>query len=1595
MLWFFMFLSTCSATPQPFAEHFVPSAAPLGDCDFQSGALGFGHEPWCDSLRKDSHMNFRVGEASHPGPYHNVVLGCSNPGGLRSKECLAIGQGPGIWTFSETQLSMYTQRSAARALRVAAQADGRHIRALFGAPAPLRPRSLWAGGWTGVCSVSDFPAKVVQIEWPPDVWESGRVLATQHYVGPQVLTVISLYGLPRGPTWPQAAQLMNEILGFITKTFIFGHSGHVAIQGDFNFSPHELDHFHLWKSLGWIDAQTLAENRWQQERKPTCKGSTERDLIWLSPSLASICTQVQVEDVFADHSSVSVVLELAEDSTCYWTWPRPSLIPWDRVDCSGWHESCSHLQFVAPEDSTQFLQAFSHSFESSLEGHVQGQDRLHPSQCGRAKRLKPQPISHTPCCARASRQGELALTSDLVGRAVQVWFKQARRLQSYVHAIRAGKDSLDAVTYRVELWSSILHAKGFSPSFPEWWLTQDFAALLGSLPLSPPDVRAAEEFFRAFQHAFRQFERWHLTNKDKLIRAKYESSYQAIFSELRDPAPDQIDCLWTSTSYRVLAVKPQSNAVLLDHPVEEIPSAKWFRNGCEVHIRTFVEEMVVFETWPQLEPEDVLVQHTHTKNDAEVHSALIHLWKARWQDSRMLSDVDWNRVTSFVRAFMPTFPFVVEDLQPDEWLRTVRRLSKTAARGADGYSKLDLLNMSSYHLELLLRFFNDIERGVRTWPLQFYESIVLGLAKQIGAHEAGHFRPIVLFSMLYRIWGSLRCRQLLRQLERYAHSDALGFMPGRETLQAWLQVQSAVELSLQAGMPLAGFQVNNHLSGATWSSVGFAEGDPLSVAAMALLDWSLHVYQDHMTRGLRTISFVDNISLLSRDLGKLVQGFFALQAFLQLWGLVTDVGKSYAWSTSPGWRSVLRPLGLQVVDDASELGGTLSLCASTRVRLFLQRGQHLERKWTRLRVSKAPLRQKLAVLPMVFWSSALHGALGIVFADHHIHELRKKAIGHLRLRVGGCNPLLRLGLSEPATADPGYFQLRHCIFDLRRACFKTPDLLMQWKIYMGRFDGTKTAGPFYKILTQFGLLGWSIVDPPLFTDHDGCQHDLLLLPNSALDKLLHDGWLQWIAAQVSHRKTMVDLAGLDGDLTFFDRSQMTPAVLGRVMSLQSGAFMSSAQQSKFDSGKSRLCSICGVLDDQRHWFRCPRFAAVQTDFQGISNWIDDIPSCVAYHLLPPRNPFAASLKQYFLGLPDTTGQFCSAPATGTQHLFSDGSCFQQRLPSVNSAAWAVVNATTGLVTGHGLLPGLQQSSARAELTGVIATLRWTIAFQASVVLWCDSLFVVRGLQRLLSATWTEVTVQTENHDLWMIIHDLLEMIPVPNFQVAWVPSHLALENCEGSVEEWLCTWNNIVDSCAVTANQNRGNLFTDLCSQALQHHDLWLARLRRLRDYYVAVAEQEQSKTIVIDLTAATSPIDLSMQVGDVCLSEALPVNWRLQLQRCFEASSEMASFAVQIFELIFLFEEPADEFLCISFLELAIWMTHEKGLPVLVGDSHNGWRPRSYGSLLLKPTVAATVQMFRQTFTQALRFLGLSHFIQNRITRPEDDEFVKTEESC
>ena len=494
-----------------------------------------------NALHLLSPASLRVGEAENPGPH--FLLGTSNPTGLRSKEPLAVELGPGLWHFSETQLSAVTQKSCSGSLRSLARAQSRQVRTT-GAPVALRPNSLWAGAWSGVLTMSDFPSRPLQLHWGSDAFASGRIQATVHCVGTLPVITANIYGYPAGPTFPDARARTDLLLEVLTREIVLGRTGVRAIVGDYNHHPDALHQISIWRMHGWQEVQIIASERWGQTPQPTSKGAAFRDHIFVSPEAAALLNAVEVRDVFAEHSTVIASLSL-DGVLQAQTWPLPSEIPWARIDITAWQASAP-ASGANSTDAITWLKQFAAGFEASLDRHGKSLPTARmPNRChGRASRTKPM---HTRVVTppSASREGEEVISHSLLSLEVKRWFQQLRRLQSLVHALKAASLSASALEYRTALWHAILKAKGFQAGFAKWWQHRHIK-LQGSpttLPDCVPDLRIASLCFTDFRENFRKFEAWSTRQRHSVLRERYAHDRNLLFRDLRDYKPEQVDCL--------------------------------------------------------------------------------------------------------------------------------------------------------------------------------------------------------------------------------------------------------------------------------------------------------------------------------------------------------------------------------------------------------------------------------------------------------------------------------------------------------------------------------------------------------------------------------------------------------------------------------------------------------------------------------------------------------------------------------------------------------------------------------------------------------------------------------------------------------------------------------------------------------------------------------------------------------------------------------------------------------------------------------------------------------------------------------------------
>ena len=273
----------------------------------------------------------RVGEASVPGPSNNDphwTLGVCNPSGLVGKSHILSSVPADVLAISETHLTTSARRSFVGSLRSTNQGFTHFT---SGCPLPPRSQVSDAGDWAGVAVASKFPCRSLSADWPPDLFESGRIQFCTAYVQSFWLCGANIYGYPAGVTHPQAWERTMAMLDFAVARVLHGCVGPRFLAGDWNFEPNQVN---CWQTLldeGWVEVQDLVETKFGTKPRNTCKSRTRKDFLWISPELACHFRALHFHEVFADHVVMCADFSHHSDFGDRWLWPRPSPIDWTSV----------------------------------------------------------------------------------------------------------------------------------------------------------------------------------------------------------------------------------------------------------------------------------------------------------------------------------------------------------------------------------------------------------------------------------------------------------------------------------------------------------------------------------------------------------------------------------------------------------------------------------------------------------------------------------------------------------------------------------------------------------------------------------------------------------------------------------------------------------------------------------------------------------------------------------------------------------------------------------------------------------------------------------------------------------------------------------------------------------------------------------------------------------------------------------------------------------------------------------------------------------------------------------------------------------------
>ena len=1342
--------------------------------------------------------------------------------------------------------------------------------------------------------------------------------------------------------------------------------------------------------------------------------------------------KVQVWPIFADHSAVGVCIDLPVTPRKDKVWPMPSNIPWQQLDKERWQKEAEINQ--DGDDSVEVdeqYQRFWQNYEESFDGYFNDTIKRLPGACrGRGQVTKP--IERETQCPllKPSRPGEVKMKNECLGRSVQLWFLQLRRIQSLCHALKANKMTADAQLYRATLWQAIKKGKGFLPNFEDWWVDRPYKQQ-GSprtIPLGVPNYFVAELIYQDYMDNYRRYEAWHHRRRSECLQIAFEANRYKIFDMVKPEPKGMLQQMEEVHDMQIIGVSEDGKQVQLDQPLQAGPAYTCMVEDFPVEVYTdsghAENEIYNIEADRLLQEGQTLTQTVHYRTPEEIQAKLESFWSKRWWKQNAPSESDWERILAFGEAYIPKANLPHHPITVESWTATNKRYTKKSARGPDGVSRLDLQYMPDQLQEDLVAILNRCEEENK-WPKGALTGFVYPLSKKHDSIQPGEFRPVIIYSMIYRSWSSLRAREILRHLGDHACDRQFGFMPDSDPTQVWMVCQAMIEVAVQGGQDLLGFVsdiqkafeniprrpirtlaqhlgispkiigvwnyflqhterrflVRNQIGEAVLSNSGFPEGCAMSCAAMGIVDITFHAYLQQYSSRCKEISYVDNLETFCTSEGDLQVSILTMETWADLWHLDLDHSKSYVWATSSTSRASLRQGRWRVVEVEKDLGAAIAYGKRSATKIQQQRLDTLQPLFTKLKKIACPEWQKQSILRQALWPRGLYGSAICRVGWDQIKSLRTSATRALRHARAGAAPAVRLFFLSPEQCDPGFYMLWTTWQNFRRVALERPFLEELWKKYMEDYRGATSQGPFNKLLELSAMIGWNL-DPPWITDHDGLTFNILEASSLELYDILKGAWTQKIAQDLCKRKDMKDLEGID-EIAFRKDIQRTPHFKrGGLDVLRDGTFLDARTHKKYDYSKDGRCKLCGNEDSLQHrCVECPKLEAMRANHSTIVQKWPRISQTMREHLIPSRNPWERPFRE-LLQQQHYVVQYNLGPngARGDLHLFTDGSTLEPSTPQYALAAWAVVNASDDTLSCSGALEGARQTCDYAEIEAIGQALEVSRRSSRPTTIWTDSSTGGQGLQRLLQDIWD--IPEGPHQSQWEKIQGTLRRIN-HKVQVQHIAAHRGSAVQHNNVDDWTASWNARADAEANRAHRLRNAQLQECWQKLWQHHKSQLQLLQDLRALHWEVLE-EFAKTSSYEGTHGEMDENegdqqeesllqahrLGRQEEDEALQDFIPDDWETRILSGELGSRFGPRFVRNALRWVTSCHGNDDSVkIRVSWLEVAIMHVQQFGselpIPGLQGNTWMDCHTSQMAGSLRSPTVAAVIRLVRTFYGQ------------------------------
>lgn len=1070
-------------------------------------------------------MTFRVGEAMNPGPY----VGAMNPTGLMGKGNVVTLLPKGVWCTSETHLTgLGIQR-----FKQELSWNNSNFQLLHGHPAAPKNDSIRTIGGknTGVAMVSSYPSRTVKGSWSADQYQTARYHVGASFVEGQWVHCGTVYGYSEAAHRIDVQQQTDLLLQGLTDRLVYGSHGPRIIAGDFNQLKHDIPQVEVWERAGWLDAQDFAQKMWNQAPQTTCKKTTRKDYVFLSPEIQPFVQEVKIDwSFFPDHAVIMVKLDRFGAPQTIPLWRKPSTIDFNLIKDS----QLSPLEPSQISDGNmdeQYRQIFM-DFESRVNQAMieKGHPGLCSSQKGRANTTAPKIVKNVIAPIKQNRRGDIESNFAGTNLTHSRWTRQVRRLEHFARCVRSNKWSPSMCEHQANLWGRIRKASGFPEGFPTWYATVDhsFEFAPEVLPCNLPSETEAYAILQVMTKEYRQLEKTLGEERKQQALARRLNDQTLIFQDVRDESHAMVQTLVVDYKYEICHAEHVQNQTKVV-TTEKLPQCiqEVVIQDNKHQIQHIGDKTFLLPVHQQMHPGEQVVVSALTSDYSEMFCAFESEWKPRWQRHDPDQIERWETIVSFAKQSLPTSEWSLPDITIDDWNRVLKAKKRKTAKGPDGVSREDLLHLPSDLTEQILNIIRQVESG-QPWPSQMMVGLVSALAKTPEAQRVQQYRPITVLTLCYRIWASIRAKQCLRLLMQIVPFSLMGNIPKRSPKMMWFHIQACIEMAHHDRQSIAGsvidivkcfnllsryplmqvaehiglpkcvlvpwkqalsqihrkFSVRGGVSPGLDSTTGYPEGCPLSVVAMAIGNVICEHWMKHRYPTVQTWSFVDNIETVYPSAHEAIESMDKLSQFCDLMDLPVDSQKSFCWANDSIGRKIILQDDKKVVKFGRDLGGHMNYCKYLTNMTVTEKIDSLEMFWKRLTRACAPAFLKERAICVAAWPRVFYSIAIAPIGPAHYEKLRTQVMRSLNHKQHGANPLLQVSCICPPKCDPECFALLETITTFRQCCKVENSLPVLHALASG---AKVTPGPCSALMKSLFKLGWSWDTRGVAVDLQGIQ----------------------------------------------------------------------------------------------------------------------------------------------------------------------------------------------------------------------------------------------------------------------------------------------------------------------------------------------------------------------------------------------------------------------------------------------------------------------------------------------------------------------------